>query len=180
MPSRSDNSIAELRSNWIELSDLDRANEINIIRHTNVSIRKIATGFQCSESLLRHLLNCLEASPQDQELARHNRISTNELVRRGKAAKEKRMAPPPDVVEAKREVSAREGADLICNWLAAGNFNCHHQEIIIERARDVIEECDRDLSLPAISKHSAIPPALIISRTKPTRPRGEGVALIDW
>ena len=56
MPDLSDDPVAQLRTRWADLSDLDRALEIGVIHRSGLSIRKIANGLQPSESLLRHLL----------------------------------------------------------------------------------------------------------------------------
>jgi hypothetical protein len=180
MPDLSDKSIDELRSKWNGLSDLDRAQEIDTIRRSGVSIRRIARGLQRSESGLRHLLSCLEASAEDQDLARHNEISISKLSRRGRAAKEKRLAPPPEIVEARRNELARKAADLISNWITTEDHNGHHGKLIIERAIREIEEGERDHSFPAIPKHAATSPELIIRRCRPEGRHESGVARINW
>jgi len=121
MPDLSHDPIAQLRSRWADLHDIDRAREIDTIRRSDVSINQIARDLGRSSTLLRHLLLCLEASDEDQDLARRGQISTNELTRRGRAAKERSAEPPPEVLEAQGAESARNGADLICNWILSSN-----------------------------------------------------------
>lgn len=75
-------AITELRHSWHRLHDLDRALAIRKIIQLDVSRRRLARELGFSEGLMRHLLKALKASSADQELARRNAISTNELVRR--------------------------------------------------------------------------------------------------
>jgi len=74
--------IADLREKWHLLHDLDRGIAVRDIIQLGVTRRRLAREIGFSEGLLRHLLKALKASPADQELARRNVISTNELVRR--------------------------------------------------------------------------------------------------
>ena len=63
-----------------------------------------------SEGLFRHLLKTLKGSPADQELARQNLISTNELVRRAEGRPLVRPAkrmPAKAVVPAVRRLKRR-------------------------------------------------------------------------
>jgi transposase-like protein len=79
-------AVAELQSHWHALPDLDRARAVGAINQSGISLRKIAKHLNCSDSLLRRLLKSLAAPPEDLSLARQGTISTNELVRRSKAA----------------------------------------------------------------------------------------------
>ena len=79
-------SVADLQSQWHKLPDLDRARAVYEIKQSGVSTRQIALQLHLSESLLRHLLSALLAPREDRFLASQGKISTNELVRRHKAA----------------------------------------------------------------------------------------------
>ena len=79
-------ALADLQMKWPDLHDLDRAKAVHAIKRTGISIRKIAQQLKVSEALLRHLLQALQALPDDQILARDGKISTKELVRRAKSA----------------------------------------------------------------------------------------------
>ncbi len=78
-------SIAQLQSDWFRFSDLERAGAVLAIKQTGISTRKVAAQLQLSESLLRHLLQALQAPASDRDLAQQGKITTNELVRRAKA-----------------------------------------------------------------------------------------------
>src|SRR5579859_871421 len=82
LPASAVSAIADLRESWHRLHDLDRALAIRKIVQLGVDRRRLAREMGFSEGLFRHLLKALTASPADQELARQNLISTNELVRR--------------------------------------------------------------------------------------------------
>jgi hypothetical protein len=180
MPDLSRKSIAQLRSKWNDLHDLDRALEINTIHHSKVSFNEIARGLGRSPALIRHLLPCLDASAEDQDLARQGKMSTNKLAKRGLAARKRRTAPPPEVVEAPRPQSADEGADLICDWIDTESLNGHHGEVIIKGASDELFRAKWNHHLPPIAKHPPILPEVIIRHTKPKQPSGQGEARFNW
>jgi hypothetical protein len=180
MPDLSHDPIAQLRSRWVDLSDVDRAREIDTIHRSDVSINQIGRDLKISASLLRHLLLCLQASEEDQNLARRGQISTNELARRGQAAKKRRAEPPPAVVEARRKESASEGADLICNWILKEDL---YGPDCIRIITDVCREFkirEENHSLPPLTKHASLPLNVLIQRSKPKRPIDAGEAALSW
>jgi hypothetical protein len=172
--------IVQLRSRWKDLHDLDRAREIDTIRRSGVSISQIGRELKISASLLRHLLLCLEASDKDRGLARRGKISTNELARRGQAAKKRRAEPSPEVLEAQRAESARNGAGLICNWIVREGLNGHHGKAIIEGASARLVVAERKHDRPAIPGHAGTPPDILIERYRPNQPPKGMVARISW
>jgi hypothetical protein len=188
MSDLSHDSIDLLRSKWKDLHDVDRAREIDIIRRSDVSINQIGRELKISASLLRHLLQCLEASDEDQDLARRGQISTNELVRRAKAAKERRAKspqkrraePPKEVVEAHREKSASEGADLICDWILKENLYGPDRIRIVKDVCREFKIREENHSLPPLTKHASLPLNVLIQRSKPKRPIDAGVAALSW
>jgi len=167
MPDLSEDPAAQLRTRWADLSDLDRALEIGVIHRSGLSIRKIANGLQPSESLLRHLLWCLEASAEDQDLARQGKISTNELVRRGQAAKGRPEEPPPEVVDTQRAVSDREGADLICNWILQEDTFRLNRKLIIEGVMDKLGRFQWAGWRPPVLKRRGLTYSQIIELSRP-------------
>src|ERR1035438_7742670 len=110
-------SITQLQEDWHRLSDLERARAVQaIISQSGLSIRKIAAQLHLSESLLRHLLQALQAPACDRDLARQGKISTNELVRRAKAGL-RRSVKRRETSVLDRAQETREATDLICDWL---------------------------------------------------------------
>jgi integrase len=79
-------AIADLQAKWHILHDLDRGRAVYAIQQDGTSIREIARTINCGESLLRRLLLAIQAPVEDRSLARQGKITTNELVRRAKAA----------------------------------------------------------------------------------------------
>jgi hypothetical protein len=187
MPGHSKKPIALLKSRWNRLSDLERAHEIETILRSGISRRKIAPGLDRSESLLRHLLFCLQASKEDQNLARRGRISTSELSRRGEAAKKRRaeptkkrhVEPPPEIVEAPRVKSADEGANLICDWILQ-EPPCRPDRVRI--IKDVLDEklaMEWCRSRPVLPDHASLPYTELIQRCKPNTPLEKTRGSID-
>ncbi len=180
MPDLSHGSIALLDSKWNDLHDLDRAQAIKAILCPDISINQIARELKRSSALLRHLLVCLEASAEDQELARQGLMSTNKLAKRGLAARKQREEPSPEVVKAQREESTRVAVDLICDWIEAEGLNGHHGEAVIKGASDRIVVVQRNPNLPAVPKKVGILPEVLIRRHRPKQPPDGGVARINW
>lgn len=108
-------AIADLRARWHILTDLDRASALLPIIESGISRRDLAHDLNCSESLIRHLLQAVAAPPEDQELARRGAISTNELVRRTRTNSE-----PTTVQQQNRpSLCMEDGVRLILDWLHA-------------------------------------------------------------
>ena len=80
-------AITDLKVQWPDLHDLDRAKAVRALMAAGASIRKIALQLPVSESSLRRLLQAAQASLEDRFLASKGKLSTNELVRRTAAAK---------------------------------------------------------------------------------------------
>jgi hypothetical protein len=179
MPGPSKKPIALLKSRWNQLSDLERANEIETIQRSGISRRKIAAGLDRSESLLRHLLFCLQASEEDQNLARRGQISTSELSRRGRAAKKRRAEAPPEIVEAPRPKSADEGADLICDWILKEPLYTPNRVQIIEHVLDEKLAMQWRRSRPVLPDHASLPLTELIQRCEPNTPLEETRDPID-
>jgi hypothetical protein len=179
MPDPSD-TISQLKSRWTGLSALERAPAIATIRRSSTSIRKITHGLEYSEALLRHLLQCLNASAEDRNLARQNLITTNELVRRGKADKMQRAEQHIATLEIRRAESARQGADQICNWILKEKIYGPDGERIIEEVRHEFDLREMDCSLPALPDHAALSLKELIQRSKPKRPLDGNAALVSW
>jgi transposase-like protein len=128
-------SIAQLQSDWFRFSDLDRASAVLAITQSGISIRKVAAQLHLSESLLRHLLQALQAPACDRDLARQGKMSTNELVRRGKAAGHRRSPHHRETSALDRDRETRIATDLICNWLLTTQLYGPAREAIVKEVR---------------------------------------------
>jgi transposase-like protein len=160
--------ISQLQSDWLQFHDLDRARAVAAIRRSGTSIRQIARGLGFSESNLRRLLETLQASPEDQDFARHHEISTNELIRRGQAAKARLEEQQRETLELRRADSARKGANQICNWLPQAQLNKPSCEQIINEVRRTLHEFDlaglKPPPLPARFRKSSVAQIIELSR----------------
>jgi transposase-like protein len=85
-------AVNQLKNDWDPLRDLDRARAVAKIKQSGISIRQIAKRLDRGESGLRHLLLALQAPAADLVAARQGKLSTNDLVRRAKAASACRSA----------------------------------------------------------------------------------------
>ena len=175
-----DVSIAEVQADWAKLCDLDRAKAIKSIIRSGMSIRQIATHLNCSDSLLRHLLSALDAPIEDRVLARQGKISTNDLVRRAKAAGLKRKARHREEVALERERSARHGANQISNWLAEHSLQGGRGEHVIEDVRWEYACREFDGSLPQFAASVETGLNELIGRCKPTRPMDDNADFLNW
>jgi hypothetical protein len=173
-------SISQLQSDWFQLHDLDRAQAIAAIRRSGTSIRQIALGLGFSESNLRHLLLCLEASPEDKDLARRNQISTNELARRAQAANMRRAERHREVVALEREEAARKAADLICHWLIKTGLHSPSCEMIVDEVRRQLATDEAAGIIPTISKPLDLTIDEIIRRRRPDDLNDPTMDTISW
>jgi hypothetical protein len=171
-------SVAQLQSDWFKFSDLDRAFAIRAIKQTGISVRKIAAQLHLSESLLRHLLQALLAPTCDQDLARRGKISTNELVRRAKAAL--RPAKHHEMLAIDRDRDIRLASDLICDWLL-------QTELFGPSREDIVREVQRKFRLmKEASRHptAAVPSGTLVSqiikRTQPPALTDDSIDIVAW
>lgn len=128
-------AITELQARWSSLTDLDRAKALLPLVQAGVSRRFLATTLNCSESSLRHLLQGLQADPEDQQLFRSGSISRNELVRRSRGSRAHREVRSRERAEQARSDSVATGCRTILNWLAQDESRASNAERIVEDAR---------------------------------------------
>jgi len=170
-------SIVQLQSDWFVFSDLDRARAVLAIHKTGISIRSVAAHLLLSESLLRHLLQALQAPDSDQDLARQGKISTNELVRRAQAGL--RSTQPHETLTIDRDQEIRVAADLICDWLLQSQLCGPAREAIVREVRHTfITMKEAGLLLP-VAAPTNMPVSQIIRRTKSARPDGR-IDIVAW
>ena len=172
-------SIAQLQEDWHRLSDLARARAVQaIINQSGISIRKIAAQLQLSESLLRHLLQALQAPASDQDLARQGKISSNELARRTKAGLRSTQHHETLTIDRDREI--RVAADLICDWLLQTQLYGPAREAIVKEVRHkFITMKEAGLHQTAVAP-PGMPVFQIIRRTKPPALTDGSVDIVAW
>lgn len=173
-------AVAKLQSEWRSLPDLDRARAVYAIKHSGVSTRQIALHLNVSESLLRHLLQALQAPIEDTLLAHKRNTSTNELVRRAKAAGIRRSSMHREALEFERTQASIRGCKTICNWLAAEDVPASYGEQIVEEARRTLAIAEEKKTLPRDAAPPDMPTATIIQRCRPAEPRTDAVSFIAW
>lgn len=127
--------LVNLQSQWHALDDLDRAKAVNAIKQSGISTRKIAEFLGFSESHLRRLLQALQAPPEDRSLARQGKLSTNELVRRSKAAEIRRATEQRQALELDRNRASIQGCRAICDWIGTEELSGPAGAQIVGEAR---------------------------------------------
>lgn len=172
-------SIAQLQSDWFGFSDLDRASAILAINQTGISIRKFANQLHLSESLLRHLLQALQASAGDLDLARQGKISTNELVRRAKSTSLRRAEGRPAAALARAQ-EIPEAADLICGWLLQTQLYGPAREMIVKEVQRIFLTMKEAGLHPSAVAPPGTPVSQIIKRTKPPNLVDDSIDIIGW
>jgi transposase-like protein len=173
-------AVADLHKNWATLNILDRARAVDAIHQTGTSLRQLAKSLGCAESLLRHLLQALQASPQDQELARYGKLSINELVRRSKAVQARQAAKDREELEIKRTQVAQRVCEDICNWLEENGINGIYGEQIVDEARRLLVMAEQDGKLPPYKTPPNTPLAEIIQRVEPHLFRNSDISVVGW
>ncbi len=145
-------AIASLQARWHSLLDPDRALAIVPVIRSGVSRRRLAGYLNCSPSLVRRLLRCLPADPDDLELSRHCQISTNELERRAAQANARRDASHKLAAELKQTTNATGGIKAILRWLASDTCAAGNAEQIVQETRSMLMRAEQTGGLP---KHTA-------------------------
>jgi transposase-like protein len=177
MPTTS-SAVANLQSQWHSLHDLDRAKAVFAINQSGISIREIARHLNCSEPLLRHLIAALQAPPADRFLARQGEISTNELVRRSKAAEIRRSSTHREAREFERIRASRQGCKTICGWLADEQVSGPYGEQIVDEARRQLANAEQDGKFPSGAAPTDMPTAEIIQRCRPAELKNGSTSFI--
>ena len=171
-------SISQLQLDWFKLSDLDRARAVLTIKQSGISTRKVADQLQLSEALLRHLLQALQAPASDQVLAREGKISTNELVRRAKAACLRPCAQQREEIALERTLEPGKATDLICDWILQTQLFGPAREMIVKEAqREFLAMREAGLR-PSLAAPSGMPVSQIIERVKP--PTDNRIDIVAW
>ena len=173
-------AISDLQSKWDTLGDLDRARAIRTIHKTGTSLRGLAKALERSPSLLRHLLESLEAPPEDQLLARQGKLTTNELVRRSHAAGSARATKQREALELERTRASQKGCKAICDWLAAEGISGPTGAQIINEARTTLAIAEHNKTLPRDSAPPGTPVTEIIQRCRPVEPNSDANSYITW
>lgn len=174
-------SVDPLKRDWEQLHPLDRAEAVARIRRSGISIRQIARQVGRSEATLRRLLVTLNAPAADLLLARQDKLSINELVRRAKAEAARRDAERQQDLETRRAESAKETAILICNWLAEEGVYGPDGERIIDDVRAEFAKRELYGNLPTYpSEVPILSVQELIRRARPTQPRPDDATSIDW
>ena len=128
-------AIAELRSRWTNLCDLDRAQAILCIQQEGMSLRRLAPHLKCSPSLLSYLLRAAQAPAEDRERARLGEISTRALGRIAKTAGTRGTVRSNEAIAFERERAAFQASKTVLSWFEDEEVAEADQSEIIELAR---------------------------------------------
>jgi len=173
-------AVAKLQSEWHSLPDLDRARAVYAIKQSGVSTRAIALQLHVSESLLRHLLHALQAPIEDRFLAKKRKTSTNELVRKARAAGIRRSSKHREALEFERTQASLRGCRAICDWLVKEDIPGSYGEQIVEEARRKLALAEEGKRLPRDAAPPDMPTAMIIQRCRPAEPKTDAISFVAW
>ena len=138
-----DNSaVADLRSKWHTLCDLDRARAVQALHQAGISLRKLAGQLDCSQSLLSRLLRALEAPPEDLERARQVPISIRELARRADPANTRSTSRQHEAISFELERAAVQGSQTILSWLDEEDVAVEERKQVVGLARVHLAKTD--------------------------------------
>jgi transposase-like protein len=180
MMTANSSALANLQLHWPELDDLDRAKAVRTIKRSGVSVREIARHLPVSEALLRHLLQALQAQPEDQILARRGKISTNDLIRRAKAARTNREVALREAEERKRVQKSIAGCKAICKWLVSEGLSVPCSEQIIGEARRGLAIAEQNGRLPNITAPAKKSVSKIIQLSRPPEENTDETIYVAW
>jgi hypothetical protein len=116
----------------------------------------------------------------DQVLAQWGKISTNELVRRAKAAGPRPSAQKREAIVLDRTPEPGKAADLICDWLLQTQlFGPAREMIVKEVQREFLAMKEAGLH-PSVVASSDMPTSQIIERTKPPALIDDSIDIVAW
>lgn len=173
-------SISTLQSKWGSLHDLDRAQRVRALHRSGTSLNKLAKAVQCSPSLLRHLLEALEAPKTDQLLARAGKLTTNQLVRCAKAARVSQEAKESESLKLKRTKESIDGCRAICDWLISEGRQGSYGERIILEAQRFLATGELTGRLPPGAKPAGMALTELIRRSRPPELKTDEIELMAW
>ena len=173
-------AVTKLQTDWHTLHDLDRARSVNTIIKSGTSLRQLAKALNCSATLLRHLLEALQAPPEDRRLAQQGEISTNELVRRAKAAGIRRTDRQRESRQLERNKASIRGCTTICDWLAEENLSASSGQQIVGEARRLLAIAEDTKQLPRDAAPPDMPTGMIIQRCRPPEPKTDKISFVAW
>ena len=173
-------AISDLQSKWDTLCDLDRARIVLAVHQTGTSLRELAKALKRSPSLLRHLIEALGAPPEDQFLARQGKLSTNQLVRRARAAGIGRAAKQREALELERTQASLKGCRAICDWLEDEGISGPSGAQIVNEARRTLAIADENNTLPRDAAPPHTPVTEIIQRCRPVEPNSDAISHVAW
>ncbi len=173
-------AISGLQSKWDTLDDLDRARAVREIHETGISLRALAKALKRSPSLLRHLLEALQAPPEDQSLARQGKLTTNELVRRAREAGSVRETSKREALERKRIQASQNGCKAISDWLVAEGISGPTGAQIVNEARTTLAIAEHNKKLPRDAALPGMSDSEIIQRCRPAEPNTDATRYMAW
>jgi transposase-like protein len=173
-------AIADLRSRWHALCDLDRARAVQSIYQAGMSLRELASHLNCSRSLLSYLLRAASAPVEDREIARSGEISTRELVRRAVSSGRHPASISHEAVAFDREHTAIQASRAITDWLDEQRITRTDRVKIIDVARSSNVNSDT-LVLGSLEGYLPdIPLDEIIRIFRPGESESEGAHSVAW
>jgi len=171
-------AIADLKAQWPNLHDLDRAKAVRNLKQSGASNRELAEQLEVAESGLRRILKALEAPAEYRLLASQGKISTNELVRRAKAAETCLAVKKLEAQECDQEQASVVGCKVICDWLRSEGIPGSYGEQIICAAQRQLAIEEENNWLPTKALPRGMPTAEIIQKCRPTEPKEDGISSI--
>ena len=134
MVTEDSSAVADLRSRWHSLCDVDRVLAVQDIHQAGMSLRKLAEELNCSGSLLSRLLQAAKASPEDLARGRRGELSTRELARRGATSGNRAITRHNEAIAFELERAAAQGRQMILSWLDEEEIAVSDREQIVELA----------------------------------------------
>jgi Helix-turn-helix domain len=128
-------SVAELRSRWPNLCDLDRAQAVLSIQQEGMSLRELARHLKRSPSLLSYLLRVAQAPAEDRARARRGEISTRALARIAGTVGTRGTVRQHEAIAFERERAAFQASKTVMSWFEEEGVAEVDREQIIQEAR---------------------------------------------
>lgn len=173
-------AIADLKAQWPNLHDLDRAKAILDLKQCGGSNRELARQLPVVESGLRRLLKALEAPAKDQLLAYEGKITINELIRRAAAAKAGDAVKQGEARKLRRAKASIKASKTICDWLRSEDLGATDRQQVAGEARRLLIEAQQNNHFPRGITPPGLTVAEIIKGSQPRQPKPMDLGDIHW
>ncbi len=167
MLATSDQAIADLRSGWRMLPDIEKASLIAKILAAGMSRRRLAPTLGCGEATIRNLALLAQALPTEKDQLRAGELTTRAVLRRIRLRRTAAKIIQRGAMARDAEREARRHCDRVLRWVQREKLPTAYAEQAVEEARLQLVLAESTGGLPEDSAPEGTTVDEIIRRCRP-------------